>query len=196
MRYVVFALCLLLSGCITLPELPGIRPAPEPVEKPAAVDHGRLVIWHVPGDKDNGGKRVEVYETGYEEPMAASVTRAVDGLTDWYADEAHRQGWGDETSDKVRDAEPVSITCEPLTYLPFAGAYADTWEPARVPDAVLWKILLTSGRMEFTMLASADTVKHGAMHMEDDAGRRLSNQTVNDHLVEQHLYNGKVYRIR
>lgn len=166
----------------------------EPKEEPATAptftetDHGELLVWYVGAGAENAGKRVEVYEDGYHVGMGKRVLECVDGLTDWYADKANSSGWGDATSELVRDAVATQITCKPLTYMSYGGV--------NIPDKVEWTIALSSGRMQFMTMASADTIQSGAMHIDDSDGRRLSNMTINNHMLDANIYNGKVIGIR
>lgn len=65
-----------------------------------------------------------------------------------------------------------------------------------IPDKVEWTIALSSGRMQFMTMASADTIQSGAMHIDDSDRRRLSNMTINNHMLDANIYNGKVIGIR
>jgi len=198
MKWMIVAVCVLSAGCVTLPDLPEIpKPEPKPVERFTATDHGRLIVWHVPGSHDNAGKRVEVYEDGYHGGIANDILQAVDGLTDWFSDTAIKHGWGDETSEQVRDAIALSIECVSESHLKDVEGVFSDGTAAPVPDKVLWLVRLSGGHtISLRTLAARDTIEHGAAHITDAKGRRLSNQTINDHRRELNQYNGKTIGIR
>ena len=157
-----------------------IEPA-KPVFEPT--DHGRLIVWHVGGNSENAGKRIEVYEDGYHEMTAKSLFECIDGLTDWYADHV-------ADAEEMRDAVVTKIECITYTWLNgIKGKYEHTGEVATVPDKTKWVCELSSGgHIEFTSIASADCIQPGFIYMWDKQGRPQHHPGANGHGVGAHSY--------
>jgi hypothetical protein len=66
-------------------------------EKPQFIetDHGYEIEWVVPEGHENAGKRILVWSDGYHKDTADSTFKAVDGLTDWFADRSKKWEGGD-----------------------------------------------------------------------------------------------------
>ncbi|TRZ51560.1 MAG: hypothetical protein D4S01_04530 [Dehalococcoidia bacterium] len=169
MRQWFILVAVLLSGCITVPQVQEIvavvRPEPVPTvvmvaDEPAPIlpepvpasrpvyDHGRHLTWYTAG-----GKLVHQWEDGFLPIFEANSALCVAGASRY---------WMDKTGIEIPTPTLLGTRVKVLSYYSIGGTY-DDGSPARVPDQCDYTVEFTEGfYFNFSYAHGRDAIAGGS----------------------------------